>query len=188
MISSNSMVPAILLSGIAVFSLTSWIYVHNLFVRLRTDIETASADLDTELARRSDLIPNLVATVKGYTEHESDTLVKITQARTLVENATPHSKDSAEVNLSNHVKGLLLISEKYPELKASTEFLNLQTELTDTEDRIAAGRRFYNANIREYNKKVKVFPTSLYAKLFNFNVSSFLEISETESSAPMVTL
>ena len=152
------------------------IYSYNKFATQKVAINGAWAGIDTELKRRHDLIPNLVAIAKGYANFESSTLEAVAKARSNAVNSedqTPSKRGSYESNLEGSLKGLLAVMESYPELKASQEFLNLQTELTNTEDKIAAGRRFYNAKVRIYEMHVVSFPALIIAKMGGFTTSDF---------------
>ena len=155
------------------------IFKFNSFVTLRTRVEEAWADIDVQLKRRYDLIPNLVNTVKGYATHESSTFEKITEARSKAMQAgTPAEKGEAENQLSGTLKSLFAISEAYPELKANTNFLSLQQELSDTENKIQAARRFYNGNVMAINTDIQMFPGNVIAKMFNFVKKDFFQLEE----------
>jgi len=147
-----------------------WIIMaFNGLVTLKNRAKEAWADIDVQLKRRYDLIPNLVETVKAYATHERELFEKVTQARTAAMGATGlKDKAEAENALSGTLKSLFAVAENYPDLKASTNFLALQNELTDTEDKIQAARRFYNTNVRDLNIKIESFPANLIAKSFNF--------------------
>jgi len=154
--------------------------MYNSLVRLRNRVEEAWADIDVQLKRRFDLIPNLVETVKGYAAHESATLENVIKARNeaMTAMAGGDLKKTAETEnmLSGALKSLFALSENYPDLKANQNFLELQRELVDTEDKIQAARRFYNANVRDFNTKLEVFPTNLMAGMFGFAKREFFEI------------
>jgi len=155
------------------------IATYNSFVRLRTRADEAWADIDVQLKRRYDLIPNLVNTVKGYATHESTAFEKVTQARAAAMGArtvAEHAK--TEALLGQAITGLFGIAEAYPELKANTNFLELQRELSDTENKIQAARRFFNGNVRELNIRVEVFPSTIIAKMFNFSKREFFDLEE----------
>jgi LemA protein len=144
-------------------------------------VDEAWSDIDVQLKRRYDLIPNLINTVKGYAAHEKDVFEKVTAARTMAMNAgTTEEKAGAENMLSGALKSLFAVSEAYPDLKANQNFLELQRELTDTEDKIQASRRFYNGNVRDYNTKIQVFPTNIFAAMLNFTKREFFEATEGE--------
>jgi LemA protein len=156
-----------------------FIFAYNGFVTVRNRVEEAWADIEVQLKRRYDLIPNLVNTVKGYATHESGTLEKVTQARTMAMNAgTPQAHAEAENMLSGALKSLFAVSEAYPDLKANTNFLELQRELSDTENKIQAARRFYNSNVRDFSTKLEVFPSNMIAKMFGFTKSDFFDIED----------
>ena len=147
-----------------------WIIAaFNGLVILKNRAKEAWADIDVQLKRRYDLIPNLVEAVKGYATHERELFEKVTEARASAMNATGlQAKDNAENALSGTLKSLFAVAENYPELKASQNFLALQNELTDTEDKIQAARRFYNTNVRDLNIKIQSFPANLIASSFGF--------------------
>lgn len=150
--------------------------VFNGLVRLKNRVDEAWSDIDVQLKRRYDLIPNLVSTVKGYAAHEKELFEKVTQARTAAMGAsTPHDKEQAENMLSGTLKSLFAVAESYPDLKANQNFLELQRELTDTEDKIQASRRFYNSNVRDFNTKIEVFPNNMIAGMLNFTKREFFE-------------
>ncbi len=170
----------IVLAALAVIAL--WlIAVYNGLIRSKNRVGEAFSDIDVQLKRRYDLIPNLVETVKGYMTHERETLVKLTEARTVamaVSNkpgATLQEKEQAENALSGTLKTLFAVSENYPELKASQNFLQLQDEISDTENKIQASRRFYNGNVRDFNTKIEVFPTNIIANSLGFKKYEFFQ-------------
>jgi len=155
------------------------IYKYNSFVTLKTRTQEAWADIDVQLKRRYDLIPNLVNTVKGYASHESATFEKITEARSKAMQAgSMAEKGEAENALTGTLKSLFAISEAYPELKANTNFLQLQNELSDTENKIMASRRFYNGNVRDFNTGVAMFPGNIVAGMFKFTTMEFFELEQ----------
>ena len=161
------------------------IAIFNGLVVLKNPAQEAWADIDVQLKRRYDLIPNLVETVKGYAAHESQVFQKVTEARANAMNAQgTEAKAQAENMLSGALKSLFAVSEAYPDLKASVNFLELQRELTDTEDKIQASRRFYNTNVRDLNIKIESFPASLIANAFGFSKMQLFEITtEAERQA-----
>lgn len=176
---------AVVLGVLAVIVL--WlILTYNGLIRSKNRVNEANSDIDIQLKRRYDLIPNLVETVKGYLTHERETLVKLTEARTAAmaihdnKNATLAQKEAAENQLSGTLKTLFAVTENYPELKASQNFLQLQGEITDTEDKIQASRRFYNGNVRDFNTQIQVFPTALFAGLMHFAKYDFFQAAEGE--------
>ena len=170
----------ILLIIVAVLAL--WVVaIFNGLVVLKNRAKEAWADIDVQLKRRYDLIPNLVETVKGYATHERELFEKVTQARANAMSAEGvQAKGDAENMLSSTLKSLFAVSENYPDLKASANFLALQNELTDTEDKIQAARRFYNTNVRDLNIKIESFPTNMFAGMFGFKQMELFEIAEGE--------
>lgn len=157
------------------------IATYNGLIRLKNRVDEAWSDIDVQLKRRYDLIPNLVNTVKGYATHEKELFEKVTEARTRAMNAgSTQDKAEAENMLSGTLKTLFAVSENYPDLKANTNFLELQRELSDTENKIQASRRFFNGNVMEYNTKIQVFPTNLFAGMLNFVKRDFFEIDEAQ--------
>jgi LemA protein len=151
---------------------------YNRFVSERNGIRSSWANIDTELRRRYDLIPNLVETVKGYASHERETLEAVTNARAAAaaSTGTPAEQAAAEGPLVGALRQLFAVSERYPDLKANQNFLQLQAELANTEDRLQAARRFYNANVQTYNRRVQSFPSSLLARQFGFKEEQYFEI------------
>ncbi len=168
---------------IAVAVLVLWvIFSYNRLVRTRNRVREAWADIDVQLKRRYDLIPNLVETVKGYASHEKSVLENVTKARANAISAEktgdPKKVAEAENQLAGTLKTLFAVSENYPDLKASDNFLELQRELRDTEDKIQAARRFYNRNVRDFNTKIEMFPVNIIAGMFKFEKRDFFEIEE----------
>jgi LemA protein len=162
--------------------------VYNGLITLRNRVKEAWSDIDVQLKRRYDLIPNLIETVKGYAAHEKETFDKVVEARSKAMSATGlKDKGEAENALSGTLKSLFALSESYPELKASVNFLELQKELTDTEDKIQASRRFYNGNVLDFNTKLETFPSNVIAQMFGFKVSEFFAVEEGEKEAPKVS-
>ncbi len=145
----------------------------NGLVRLRTQAQEAWADINVQLKRRYDLIPNLVETVKGYAAHEKNVLEDVTAARTNAMNAQGTAKAAAENQLSQTLKSLFAVAENYPQLKANENFAKLQDELTDTEDKLQAARRFYNGMVRDLNTRVQTFPSNIIAGMFGFAKMDF---------------
>jgi len=163
------------------------ILVFNRLVTLRNRTKEAWSDIDVQLKRRYNLIPNLVETVKGYAAHERELFEKVTKARAMAMQAqTVKEKGEAENMLSGTLKSLFAVAENYPDLKASTNFLELQRELRDTEDKIQASRRFYNTNVRDLNIKVESFPTNIVAGLLGFKKRDFFEAEGGEREVPKV--
>lgn len=167
--------------------LVLWVvWTYNVFIRLHYRVKEALADIDVQLKRRYDLIPNLIETVKGYMAHESGVLQKVTEARSHVATGKdPLARAESENALSMTLKTLFAVSENYPDLKANTNFLDLQRELADTENKIQASRRFYNTNVLELNTKVEAFPGNLIAKIFNFSKEKFFEVESAVEKEPV---
>lgn len=185
------MIGLYILLGLLLLTLIWTISIYNALIRLRQHLQDSWAGIETELKRRYDLIPNLVETVKGYAAHEKKLLEKVTKARSLAQDSTgPPERQAADENiLVGELRHLFAVSERYPELKASRNFLELQKELTNTEDRIQAARRFYNGNVRDLNTRIEIFPSNIIASLFNFTQSEYFEIdSVAEASTPQIDL
>jgi LemA protein len=181
------MFAGILLAVVVIITL--WIVgSYNGLVRLRNQLENAWAQIDVQLKRRHDLIPNLVETVKGYAAHERGTLEAVIQARNIAVNAkTVSDRAQAENVLSGALKSLFAVAEAYPELKANQNFMSLQEELTSTENKVAFSRQFYNDTVMTYNTKIEVFPTNVFANMFGFGRRDFFEVKdEAEREAPKV--
>ena len=164
-----------------------WLWMtYNGLVTAHTRSDEALSDITVQMKRRLDLIPNIVEAVKGYAKHEKDTLENVTKARNLAL-AAPEGdlakQAEADNMLSGTLKSLFAVSENYPDLKANQNFLQLQQELVDTEDKIQASRRFYNGNVRDFNIKLKVFPTNMIAKNLGFTAYEFFEVGEGEKAA-----
>ena len=163
------------------------IAVYNGLIRLKNRTDEAWSDIDVQLKRRYDLIPNLINTVKGYAAHEKEVFEKVTEARTMAMGAgSTADKAQAENMLTGALKSLFAVAEAYPDLKANQNFLELQRELTDTEDKIMASRRFYNGNVRDFNTKLQVFPTNIIAGMLKFSAREFFEAEEGEKEAVKV--
>jgi LemA protein len=159
---------------VVVAVLVLWLIAcFNGLIRTRNQAQEAFSDIDVQLKRRYDLIPNLVEAVKGYMTHEASVFEKVTQARSQAMNATGAAKAGAEDQLSGALKSLFAVAENYPQLKANENFLSLQSELTDTEDKIQAARRFYNGMVRDLNNKIQAFPSNIIAGIFGFKKMDF---------------
>ena len=158
------------------------IFVYNGFVSLINRAKEAWADIEVKLKRRYDLIPNLVNTVKGYATHESSAFENVTKARSMAMGAQGPTEEHAKAEnmLSGALKSIFAISEAYPDLKANTNFLALQNELSDTENKIQAARRFYNGNVRDLNIKIESFPSNILAKIFNFSKKEFFDLADND--------
>jgi len=175
------------------FLLIYSVLTYNSLVNLKNLIREPWSDVETELKRRHDLIPRLVETVKGYAKHERTVLERVVEARTKavagIEGQEGAKKLSfQESYLTRTLRSLFAVAERYPSLKASENFLHLQNELVRTEDRIQAARRFYNANVREFNNKVGMFPSSVIARMFGFGRAEFFEIEALETALPKVEM
>lgn len=162
---------------------------YNGLIRLRNQVDEGWSDIDVQLKRRYDLIPNLVNTVRGYATHESGVFEKVAEARSAAMGAkTPADKEAAENMLTSTLKTLFAVSEAYPDLKANQNFLKLQDELSDTENKIQAARRFYNGMVRDFNTKLQVFPTNMIGNSLGFKNYNFFELgNESERQNPTVT-
>ena len=174
--------------GIVAILILWFIAIYNGLVKLRTRTDEAASDIDVQLKRRHDLIPNLINTVKGYAAHEEGVFTKITEARTSAMNAQGvEDKAKAENALSGTLKTLFAVAENYPDLKANANFIELQKELSDTENKIQSARRFYNGNARDLNIKIQTFPSNIIAGMFGFKKKEFFELEgEEEKAVPEV--
>lgn len=165
------------------------IFMFNGLVRSKNRVDEAWSDISVQLKRRYDLIPNLVETVKGYATHEAGVFEKVTAARSAAMGAGSLDDKLAKENaLSGTLKSLFAVAEAYPDLKANANFMQLQSDLTDTEDKIQAARRFYNGNVRDFNTKIQVFPTNLLASMFGFTKRDFFGIDESGPEAQPVAV
>lgn len=161
------------------------VYAYNSLIRVRNECETGWANIDVQLRRRADLIPNLVEAVKGYAAHEREVFDEVTRARAAVMGASgPRAAAAANDVLGAAIGKLFAVAEAYPQLRASENFLRLQDELTDTEDKVAAARRYYNATVLRFNTRQQTFPTLLVGRLFRFSPREFFEAGE-EAQAPV---
>jgi LemA protein len=176
--------------GVVVLIAIAGVVSYNRFVSQKNTIRDAWANIDTELRRRYDLIPNLVETVKGYASHEREVFENVTKARAMATAATgsPAEQAAAEGPFVAAMRQLFAVAENYPELKANQNFLALQQELANTEDRLQTSRRFYNSNVRDYNKRVQAFPSNVVAGMFHFGPEQFFEVEEAirEAGPPQV--
>lgn len=175
----------IVIAAVVLLLILLWA-TYNGLIKARVRTDEALSDITVQEKRRLDLIPNLIETVKGYAKHEKDTLENVTKARSAVMN-TPEgdlSKRAENENmLSSTLKSLFAVSENYPDLKANESFLSLQSELTDTEDKIQASRRFYNGNVRDFNMKLQVFPTNFIGGMLGFKSRDFYDVADSEKEA-----
>ena len=163
------------------------VYTYNEMVKLRNMVKEQWSQIEVLLKRRSDLIPNLVEVVKGYAEHESSTLEEVVNARNKMTNS--HSKEEeieAVKEMSSSLTKLIALAESYPELKANTNYLNLQENLQETEDKISYARQFYNDAILKYKNKIEIFPGNMIASLFKFESEPFFEVSDNERDVPKI--
>lgn len=174
--------------AIVIIIIAIFVVMYNKIISLKNAIANAFSDMDVQMKMRVDLVDNLVNTVKWYTGHEKSTLEELTKARTQWMSATAlDEKAKADASLTGALKTLFATSENYPELKANTNFLQLQTELSDIENQIAGSRRYYNATIKEYNNAVMTFPNNIVAGVFGYkNETSYFTITESEKQAPKV--
>jgi len=165
----------------AVLLFVFWLVgMYNNFIRLIARSEEAWSDIEVQLKRRYDLIPNLIETVKGYAKHEEGTLTKVVEARNMAMQGadTPAAQAKSQNMITDALKSVFALSEAYPDLKANTNFLGLQTELSDTENKIQAARRFYNGNVRDLNIAVAEFPSNLIANMFHFAKKEFFDLPD----------
>lgn len=177
----------LILGGVAVLLVIYVIATYNSLVMLRARIQEALSGIDVQLKRRTDLIPNLVETVKGYAKHEKEVFENVTKARSALMSAdTMQDKAQANNMLTGALKSLFAVAEAYPELKANTNFLELQQQLEDTEDKVAYSRQFYNSNVLAYNAKVQMFPSNILAGMFNFTPYEFFQATEEDRKAVKV--
>ena len=173
--------------GIIVVLVLIVVGVYNGLVKSRMQTREAWSQIDVQLKRRNDLIPNLIETVKGYVKYEGDTLAKVTQLRQQVAQASsPAEAMAASDALSRQVAGIFAVAENYPDLKANTNFMQLQEELTNTENKISYARQLYNSVTSNYNVKLETFPTNVIAGMFGFKQAEFLQVPEEEKAVPKV--
>ncbi|HEV2686514.1 MAG TPA: LemA family protein [Actinomycetota bacterium] len=186
------MIAVYVVAGVVGLLLIAFGVSYDRFVRQRNTIKASWSNVDTELRRRYDLIPNLVNTVKGYAAHEKEIFEKVAEARqaAIAQAGPPDAQAKTENQLVSGLRQLFAVVENYPQLKASQNFLALQTELSNTEDRIQAARRFYNNNVRAYNTRVQAFPSNVVAGMFKFTAEQYFEIDEAirTAGAPQVDL
>ena len=171
--------------GVIIVALIIWaIYFYNKFVSLKNRTSEAWADIEVQLKRRYDLIPNLMETVKGYAKHESKTFEQVTEARTKAMGSQGPTAEHAQAEnmLTGALKSIFALAEAYPDLKANENFLELQRELSDTENKIQAARRFYNTNVRDLNTSIEQFPGNMVAKMFNFAKKEFFDLPDNDAA------
>lgn len=174
----------LIIGAIVVVLVIVVIVMYNSLVQLKIRVEEAWSDITVQLKRRADLIPNLIETVKGYAAHEKAVFEQVTEARSAVMNATqqgPAETAKAENMFESALKSLFAVAEAYPDLKANQNFLQLQQELVDTEDKIQASRRFYNGGVRDLNTKIETVPSNIIASMFNFQKREFFEVDDMAS-------
>ena len=179
----SSIIIALIVVGVVlVLAIGFIVATYNGLVTLRNRVEEAWSDITVQLKRRTDLIPNLVNSVKGYPTHEKEVFEKVTEARSAIMDAKG-VKDTAEAEnmLEGALKSLFAVAEAYPDLKANQNFMQLQQELVDTEDKIQASRRFYNGGVRDLNTKIQTFPANIVAGMFNFQAKEFFEVEDRAS-------
>ena len=185
---SGLTIALIVIVVIVVILAIALIAMYNNLVRMRNRVDNAWAQVNVQLQRRLDLIPNLVETVKGYASHESGTLQAVTEARTAAMAATtPEARAEAENMLTGALKTLFAVSEAYPDLKASTNFLDLQAQLSETEDKISYMRQSYNDTVMKYNNGIQTFPAVIFAGMFGFKERELFEADAAASTAPQVS-
>lgn len=178
------MVPIILVAVIAFYLLG----LYNSLAKIVVRIDEAWSQIDVQLKRRVDLIPNLVETVKAYASHEKQVFENVTKARSALMGAqNPEEAGEADMALTGALKSLFAVAEAYPELKAQEGFVNLQNELSDTEDKVSYSRQFFNSTVRDFNTKIVTFPNNMLAPMFGFKKKEFFEVEEAERSAPSVS-
>lgn len=171
-------IPLIIGAGVVLLVIFLWFTYNNLIV-LRERIKEALSQIDVQLKRRADLIPNLVETVKGYAKHEKDVFENVTKARaSMLKAETPHQKAEANNMFESALKSIFAVAESYPQLRASENFKSLQEELTDTENKVSYSRQFYNSNVLAYNTAIKTIPAVIFANIFGFSVVEFFETDE----------
>lgn len=178
--------------GIVVILVIVVIVIYNALVRLKVRVDEAWSDITVQLKRRADLIPNLVESVKGYATHEREVFEKVTEARSAIMSAAkegPKAAAAAENQFEGALKSLFAVAENYPQLRANENFLQLQAEITDTEDKVQASRRFYNGGVRDLNTKIQTFPNNIFASMFGFKEREFFEVEDRAAveEAPKVS-
>jgi LemA protein len=180
-------VAGIVIAAVVVLIIIILAVMYNGLVKRRNQVDNSWSQIDVQLKRRHDLIPNLVETVKGYAAHERQTLQAVTdaRARAVASTGSPSSQAHDENQLIGTLKSLFAVAERYPDLKASESFLRLQQQLVDTEDRIQAARRFYNGNVKDLNTRIDVFPSNMIASMFGFQHADYFEVDSLEVKAPV---
>ncbi len=183
----DKMLMWIIIIILVIFVVVTIVHLYNNLVNLRNRVKNSYSQIEVQLKRRNDLIPNLVETVKGYAGHEKEVFENVTQARSNVMNASNIEEASnADNQLTGALKTLFAVAENYPELKANSNFQQLQSELTETEDKISYSRQFYNDVVLKYNNACQQFPSSIFARIFGFKEAEFFEAPESETAVPEV--
>jgi LemA protein len=184
---SSGLIVLIIIGALVVLGLLFVMMTYNGLITLKNRVEEAWSDIEVQLKRRYDLIPNLVNTVKGYAKHEDSVFTKVTEARSRAMSAgTAQEHAAAENALSQTLKSLFAVAENYPDLKASENFHHLQTELVDAEDKIQASRRFYNGQVRDFNTKLQVFPSNIVGNMLGFKKYDFYDAPDIVNETPVV--
>lgn len=174
---------AVIVFLLVVLGLYLWV-TYNSIVTLKVRVDEAWSDITVQLKRRADLIPNIIETVKGYATHEKEVFEAVTKARAeSISASTPAEASTAENHVQQALKSVFAVAEAYPQLQASQNFLQLQSELVDTEDKVQASRRFYNGGVREFNTKIQVFPNNIYARRLGFTRREFFEVADVAAIA-----
>lgn len=176
------MILVYVLLGIIIVLAVYVIATYNGLIRLKNRVQEAESDIDVQLKRRYELIPNLVETVKGYAKHERELFEKVTKERASLVTGSTAEKIQASNQLTDTLKSIFAVAENYPDLKANQNFLQLQNDLTDTQDKIMSAQRFYNGNVRDFNTKLQIFPTNIYAQMLGFTQFNFIEANEAEKT------
>ena len=187
LLAQAAMIPLLVIGGAVLLVIVIVAGLYNGLVRARNTCNESWADIDTELRRRYDLIPNLVETVKGYARHEQETLERVVQARNtaMANHGSPESQAKDENLLVGALRQLFALAESYPDLKANQNFLKLQEELANTANRIQRARRFYNANVRDLSNRIQVFPSNVIANMFSFTTREYFEIEDAAVREPV---
>ncbi|MBI2621702.1 MAG: LemA family protein [Candidatus Levybacteria bacterium] len=181
---NSTIIIAAIVGALVLFAL----YLYNTLISARLRVSEAFSQIDVQLKRRTDLIPNLIETVKGYAKHEKSTFEKVTELRTsLMQAKTPEKKSEVNNMLTDALKSIFAVAEGYPQLRASENFKELQEELEDTENKIAYSRQFYNSNVLDYNTKLQIFPNVIFARILNFKPAQFFGTAEEERKPVKVT-
>jgi len=180
------MVYELVIGGVILVLLVALIFIYNGLVTMRNRVENAEHQIDVQIKKRANLVPNLVESVKGYAKHEKSVLTEVTKARTSVMNAKTVTQKAEATNfLTSALKSLFAVSENYPDLKASANFLSLQEELSAIENKIAYSRQFFNDSVLEYNNAIQVFPNNILAGMFNFKKNDYFEIEDDFERKPI---